>query len=373
MNDSVHHIRLLAGLEIDPGHGNAITRTLDRHQADTLASHLAGDLHRAVPEVETTMLVTAGTLLEPGEMIRPGFPAWAGLEELAETTLRERGFGARILAIGAHAGRLPHRDLQPPDTPPQGRFLALPITLICPQEQAVDLKARLESSLFERASLDPPARALLSEATGLDSVHGHLLTLADLIALQHVQLDGAGLGGFWPVVEQSLVDPDQAASHELPGGLTASWQPAQGRVTIDFFSFDQFDGDIDAYALWQRAFRTLTALLDNHAVDWRARPSDPVVADGHNATLVEPAGRFQAADGITVQHHPDVGLLAWSVVEDGRLIHVYPLNAESVNRVMNDFAERGLHRFDDRHRVHHDPESGKLLPANDPATDSTTP
>lgn len=362
MTDSVHHIRLLAGLEIEPG--QAPTRVLDRHQADTLAGHLAEDLHRVAPEVEQAMLVLGGSLLEPTELIRPGFPAWQGLEELADATLRERGFAPRILAIGAHGNRLPHATLQPPEQAPQGRMLALPMTLICPAEQTEALQKKLEEVLFEQGSIHPPALALLKQAAGLDSVHGQLLTLADLIALQHVQLDAAGLGGFWPVAEQALVEPDSAQSHELPGGVLAHWRPEGSCVDIDFLTLDQHGGPNDVYALWMRAFRTLTALLDSHGIGWQAQPSDPVMYDPESCSMIEAAGECDAANSVTVQQHPDIGLLAWTVVEDGRLLHIYPLSPESTERVMSDLAARGLEHFDQCQQVHSDPATGRLKPAS---------
>lgn len=362
MSEAVHHIRLLVGLEtqlVEP-----MSRTLDRSQAESLGEHLATDLHRVVPQVENALLVLGASLLEPFEVMQPDFPAWQALESLAEPTLRERGFAPGVLAIGAHAGRMPHADLQPPKRPPQGQFVTLPMLLICPADEGEALKQVLEDRLFEQGSIDPPARACLSEAAGVDSVHGQLLTLADLIALQNVQLDAAGLGGFWPVVEEVLTRPDSERRHDLPGGCQARWSPQSGRVEIPFVSFDQFDGDIDDYALWLRAFRTLATLLDTHGIDWHAEPETPVVFDPDTSTMIDSAGRCKAAEGITAHHHPDIGLLAWTVVEDGRLMHLYPLRPESADRVMRDLATRGLTRFDASQQVHTDPETGRLRPAS---------
>ncbi|RFF29079.1 hypothetical protein [Wenzhouxiangella sediminis] len=361
MNESVHHIRLLAGLEIQPG--ESPRRTLDRHRAEQLAGHLATDLQRVVPSVDSCMLVLGASLFEPFELMRPGFPAWCALEDLAQSTLRERGFEPRILAIGSHRSQMPHEQLQPPAESPQGQFIALPMTLLCPAEQADSLKEQLEEALFERGSIDPPARALLAEAAGVDTVHGQLLTLADLVALQHVQLDSAGLGGFWPVVEQTLVEGDRDHQHELPAGLTARWDARTRRIELPFTSLDQFDGEPDDYALWLRAFRTLTTLLDSHGIAWQAHPAGPVVFDEDYSAMIESTGATGHPDGITVHHHPDIGLVAWTVVEDGRMMHIYPLRPESANRVMRDLAARGLTRFDATDQLHTDPETGRLRPA----------
>jgi hypothetical protein len=361
MNESVHHIRLLAGLEIPPGQSGG--RCLDRRQAERLAGQLAADLQRVVSGVDDGMLVLGAGLFEPFELMRPGFPAWRALEELSGSTRREGGFEPGILAIGAHQRRMPDPRLQPPDAPAQGQFLALPMSLLCPPEHAQALRAALEEALFERGSIDPPARALLEESIGLETVHGQLLTLADLIALQHVQLDGAGLGGFWPVVEQVLVDTDTDREHALPGGLEARWNASANRVEVPFFSLDQFRGGIDDYILWLRALRTLTTLLDSHAIDWLAQPLDPVVFDADYGSMIESAGPSAGADGITVHHHPDIGLVAWTVVEDSRMMHIYPLRPDSANRVMRDLAARGLPRFDATRELHVDPETGRLRPA----------
>ncbi len=360
MSEKLHHIRLLAGLEIQPG--QVFARTLDRHQADRLAGFLANDLSRAVPEVSSAMLTVGGSLLEPAELIRPGLPAWAALESLAETTLRERGFEPRIMAVGAHRGRLPQAGLQPPSAPMQGQFAALPLLLSAPAARADAMRSKLEENLFERAGIDPPARALLDEQLGLQSVHGQLLTLADLVALQHVQYDSAGLSGFWPLVRTAIFPDKETADSELPAGLSARIA-ADGGVLIDFLSYNQcIDQGLEP-ALWQRAFRLLVALLDVHRVSWQLRPLEPVVHDPDQQLMIEVSGASSAPAGVTVHQHPDIGLLAWSVVEDGRLMHLFPLSAEAINRVLADLATRGLARFDDQQRVNVDPETRYLKPA----------
>lgn len=360
MSEKVHHIRLLAGLEIQPG--QSFERTLDRHQTERLAGFLASDLRRTVPEVSAAMLTVGGCLLEPAELIRPGLPVWSALESLSESTLRERGFEPRIMAIGAHRGRLPEPGLQPPSTPVQGQFITLPLLLSGPAEHTEALRSDLEEKLFERAGIDPPARALLNETLGLQSVHGQLLTLADLVALQHVQYDSAGLGGFWPLVRSAIFSEDETVDSELPGGLSARIETDQ-QVLIDFLSYNQcVDHDLDP-ALWQRAFRVLTALLDAHQVNWRLQAKAPVRHDPDQNLMIEISGRSSAPPGVTVHQHPDIGLLAWSVVEDGQLIHLFPLSAESINHVLADLAARGLTRFDDQQRVNVHPRTRHLRPA----------
>jgi len=362
MSQSLHHIRLLAALELEVG--LAGPRTLTRTQAEKLAGELGSDLQRAVADVAGGMLAVAGSVFEPGELLRPQFPVWSSLGALVMTAVREQGFEPRIMAIGSHNGRMPHAELQPPDSAPVGQFVALPMVLLCPKAAGARIENALEHALFESASIGPPARALLSEAIGLDSMHGQLLTLSDLVALQHVQFDAVGLSPFWALIERLLIEPERAAGAELPAGLRARWQPDKAIVDIDFKTFDQSQQPLDDYIVWLRAFRTLTALLDTHTIGWQVHTVDPVVLDVRHNLLIESVGPAHGRNGVTAQRHPDLGLVAWSVVEDGRLIHLYPLEPQAAESTLQDLITRGLPHLDDRPIVHHDPDSGRLLPAD---------
>src|SRR5690625_2581048 len=134
MTEQLHHIRLLAGLEIESGHH--IRHTLERARGAHVRGHLAEDLRRHVPEVVQCLLVCDGAIFEPFELMRPGFPVWKALEDLASATLRERGFEPGLLSLGAHSGRMPDKALQPPDATVSGQLVALPISLACPADQA---------------------------------------------------------------------------------------------------------------------------------------------------------------------------------------------------------------------------------------------
>src|SRR5690625_4990876 len=129
MTEQLHHIRLLAGLEIESGQN--IRRTLERAQAEQLAAHLAEDLHRHVPEVDQTLLVCAGAIFEPFELMRPGFPVWRTLEDLASSTLRERGFAPGLLSLGAHSGRMPDKALPPRSTRLNSSHVAISYAVFC--------------------------------------------------------------------------------------------------------------------------------------------------------------------------------------------------------------------------------------------------
>jgi hypothetical protein len=336
VSSALHHIRLVAGFEVKPGPTGH--RQIERDQCEALAAALAQDLARIAPDASQAMLVVGGSLLAPNELLRPGWPPWEALGDLARPVIRERGAGSQVLAIGAHKERLPDARLAGFNQSAGGQFLAIPMLLISDQDLD-ELRRDLEEKLFETGGVHPPARAALAQASALEIVHGQLLTLADLIALQHVQMDAAGLGGFWPVVEQLLLEPHQNARFDLPAGLAAAWSADPARVEIEFLSLDEFDGQGDDYALWLRALRSLCALLDAHRVSWHVRSQLKRADDGQY--LIEVLESAAGPDRLSQIQHPDCGLVAWSKVEDGRQSNYYPLSSQGMRALATRFAESG--------------------------------
>ena len=358
VSDELFPHRLLASLEVMPG--TPCRRSLSRRQCETLAQALATDLARTVPAAADGLLVVGGSLLEPAELLRPGWPVWQALQDLAAPLLRQgRGHG-ELLAVGG-APELPDARLQAPDQAPAGALLAIPMLLI----SETDLSAVLEAELFERGSLHPPARAELAQSAQLSTQHGQLLTVHDLMALQHVQLDSAGLGGFWPLLEQLLMDPERDASVTLPAHLQAQWHAARRQCVLTFETppaFRQRTGeDMNAYVLWQRAYRSLLALTEAHALAVQTEPQPPLRAgDGADTACWQRPAQAQDADGVTEHSHPSLGPIAWTEVRDGQRCDWYALNRTGLLELAQRFrAEPTLSRPE---RLCYNPDSLELEP-----------
>ena len=345
MIEKTHHIRLLAGFELEPRPG--MTRLLDRELSQALAQALARDLSRVCPEAERGMLVLGGSLLEPAELLRPGDPAWNALADLSRPVVRERGFNSQVLAIGSHQGQTPDRRLSGAQSDPQGAFLALPILLIVDADEAEAINRSLEATLFEKGSIDPPARALLGEQAGINTVHGQLLTRNDLLAIQHVQMDTAGLGAFWPLVENILIESGQDHELTLPGALTARWEADEQRVSLPFSTLDESAQDLDEYAQQLAAFRAIQSLLALHGITWSCRNAQS--GDDLPTDQIRETGRSEeTTDGVTMQLHPACGLIAWTVCRAGQLEHWYPLSPAGFQQLQQDIQglELPVHRHE---------------------------
>lgn len=328
MIESPHHIRLLAAIEVSAPAAKA-HRTLDRSQADALAGAVAEDLAHVVPAVACGRLMLGGCLLEPTELLRPGFPAWQALESLPGSAQATPG----IVAVGSHRGRMPAAALEAPPGLPAGAMLAVPLLLTVPHAEADALESTLEQELFERAALRPPSLAQIA-ATGFQPIHGQLMTANDLLALVRVQLAAAGLDPFWPPVEHALVEPDNPRSFELPAGLTADY--GQDGLRFHFRPFRPAGQDAADYILWMRAFRQTTALADAHGVPWQIETgldSDP------RGWLVDDRGPDAGPDRAVAQSDADTGVIAWSVCRDGFHTDCYPLTSGAAQRLQRQLAD----------------------------------
>ena len=359
MTSDCHDIRLLAGFEIEPA--SVSGRALSREQTSQLAVALADDLARAVPGVEHSVLMAAGSLLEPLELLRPGLPAWDAMLDLSTAIMQAQTGSCQVVAIGTHGGRWPDRRLAPPDRQPQGRFVGLPLLLRVPAA-AAELEERIERELFERGGVTPPARALLEQFSGAQSVHGQLLTVNDLLALQHVQMDTAGLSAFWSVIEQILLVPDETRHFDLPLGLGARWNGPEQQLEVAFVIFDRFDGLPEHDPAWQRAYRTLTRLADAHGLSWQACCDPDLSLDSSGHMLTQEAGQTACPDGLTEHGDAMLGLIAWTLVEQGRMRHLYPLSAEAASRQRPQLLAR-FERVERMDRLPHNGQPPRLCPA----------
>jgi len=351
MYQKTHHIPILAGFEIKPD--PQFRPILDKQAVESIAHALATDLARCLPTESPSLLVVGGVVAEPSQLLQPGLGVWLALEQLSKPVIRDQGLHSGVLAIGAHQGLMPDDRLNLDHGHVTGQFMCVPMLLVTSVEDGPSVEAHLETHLFEFGSINPPARAALSEHANLESIHGQLLTLNDLMALQRVQLDAAGLSGFWDVIEIALLHSEHAHDLKLPGQLTAQWSGSDRMLLIDFLTLDQWLAtstsnleSVSSYLLWLRAYRTLTVLADSHNISWTVTTHPPSVIDESRQCVIEtsvvPSEIVNQMANLTQHMDPSIGLVAWSLIEDGRLIHLYPMTVESIKQLQEDFNQRDL-------------------------------
>src|SRR5574337_1264898 len=206
-------------LALEPVAGQSAARmTLSRDEAAELAQWVAADLLGLVPEVEHARLVLAGALFDPVELLRPGFPVWATLDELARRV--PSGQLENVVAFGNRDGNMPVPALEPSATYAEGPMRLLPISLLAPSALADELSGQLEIQLVGRGEAGARTADWLMRTLGIRLEHLRYLSRDDLLALTCVQYEHVNLAPLWALLETALLTPQREESTMSARGLS---------------------------------------------------------------------------------------------------------------------------------------------------------
>ena len=221
-------------LALEPVTGESpMPMTLGRDDAAELAQLVAADLLGLVPQVENARLVLAGALFDQVELLRPGFPVWAMLDELA--CRLPRGTLESVVAFGSHEGHMPAAELEPSANYADGPMRLLPVSLLAPANLAGDLSTQLEIQLVGRGEAGVKTADWLMRILGVRLEHVRYLSRNDLLALTCVQYEHVNLTPLWALLETALLTPERdestmsarGLSLRYAGGTVLAQSPAQ--------------------------------------------------------------------------------------------------------------------------------------------------
>lgn len=357
MSKTVH---ILATIETDPtrfrGERPASPGLPGRTACDQLLSHLAADLARVFPEIERCDLAVAGALYDQTQIVRPGYPVHAALDDLLSPGPAAAAHGRKRLAAAASDdGAMPDPRLQPDRSNPPGLLLSLPLSVGGDPGLVEPLAEAMEHRFLEQGQLSAHAARAVEAQFGIAVNHARFMTLTDLLALLRLQLEHFGFLPLWELLYAALTDAPGPVAAEARQGQCFEWR--EGAVHGAFQTFDQWaahdplsagDGADESlaagYAQWMREYRQYLTTLGAHAV--------PVVQ--HAASLdgealesgfyVEPSANEPAPGAAELTEHscPDLGVVAVSVVHAGRQHNYYPLTPAGLNDLHAAIRSRGL-------------------------------
>lgn len=272
MSDLLHFPAVLA-LELAPGTRTA-QLTFERDAAAAFASKIAADLHRLLPGAEAATLAVAGALYDPAQLLRPGWPIYAALGELAER--RPQSEDAHIIAFGASDGRMPVEALAPEAALASGSLLLIPWLLLGPSALIQELGARMEQDFFARGEAGGHTADFAMRVLPLQLEHARYLTRHDLCALTSVQLEQAGFGALWELLETALLAPDD--THEALSARGRHWRCANQAIHTGSPAYDDWLAQLGhtlapaarthAYAGGLFELRQYAAALAAHGLRW---------------------------------------------------------------------------------------------------------
>ncbi len=339
-------------LALEPVAGEAPARTtLSRDEAAELAGLVALDLRGLVAQVDMARLALVGALFDQVELLRPGFPVWATLDELARRV--PRGTLDNVVAFGSHQGHMPAQPLQPSALYAEGPMRLLPMSLLAPAAQAEELSAQLEIQLVGRGEAGTRTADWLMRTLGIRLEHVRYLSRNDLLALTCVQYEHVNLAPLWTLLEAALLSPQRAEAVVSARGLALRYEAGVVLVQspTQWLAAQRGDPAERAYAFAGMVFelRQYAALLEAHQLPLQLQPAGPGPVEATSGYLLEtvaPADPLLDPPKMFAHEAAGLGVVAISVAQrdqGGRsrmLAHGYPLQPRALGTLLSRLADR---------------------------------
>lgn len=271
-------VNILGAMALELRGGSPVERaSLGQEEAGKLIGLVARDLARLAPEAEKLQLVSVGAHYDPVELLRPN---WALHRELYELAARAPGESAgRVIAFGAHEGRLPGH-LDPSPELFGGPMRLVPFVLSGDAQIIGRLGEMFETELIERGMVGTETGLNALAYFGMQIEHARYMTAHDLAAMLVVQYEHAGLAALWPLLWTALQAPESEDWLDAPPEPLIHYTGGVARIAG--FELEDWqrhyhpdaptDTDEDRQKLerqfrfFQARQRQIAALLDAHGV-----------------------------------------------------------------------------------------------------------
>ena len=250
MTDPIRLLRGALALELRPGIAPRLTG-LDLATTSEVAAFVARDLARFAPGADAHALGVAGVLLDPVELLRPGWPVRTALGNLLATAP-----GPAEGRVVAFAGDGLPEALWPDPVHADGPLRLLPWVLRGPLSTLEPVSHALEATLLDTGMAPADLALALQAAIGVPIEHVRYLTGHDLAALMAMQYEHAGLGNVWPLIEAAIYGDAGEAWLDAPPEPLVRMVEGKARIA-------RVDGaDIHV----QRRMRQMKAVLEAHGI-----------------------------------------------------------------------------------------------------------
>jgi len=343
---SLHALPAVLALELAPGAHPRRLR-LSRDEAAELAALVAEDLHALVPEVAQARLTLAGAVFDAVELLRPGFPVWATLDELARRV--PRGQLENVVAFGHHDGRMPAQPLEPDPAFADGPMRLLPLSLLTPEPLAEALSERLEVELVGRGEAGARTADWLMRTLGVRLEHARYLSRNDLLALTCVQYEHVNLAPLWQLLEAAMLTPYRPESTLSARGLAVRYADGKAWMQSPAQWLATQDGELaersHAFAGAVFELRQYAALLHAHGLPLQLDAASATAALGWLAETVAAADPQLGEPALFAHEAPGLGVVAVTVAQRGPgrahvLAHAYPLESSALGALVTALADR---------------------------------
>jgi len=218
-----------------------------------------------------------------------------------------------------------------------------------PAEQIDPLAKQMEHVFLEKGQVSAHCAKALESQFQVSVNHARFMTITDLNALLRLQLEHYGFLPLWELLDVAISTPEKDLAVRTPNGLMFKWQ--NDAVHSFFETFDwwaQHGGGKNkasddqqlqsAYSNWTREYRRYLTMLTAHGINVSQHLPGMDETALTNTFLLEESTMIpkKSAAGVTAHNADDLGVIAVTVVHEGRQMNFYPLEASGLN---------DLHRF----------------------------
>ncbi len=204
---------------------------LQQADAAALAELLGRDLGALVPAVRDLDLAMAAVHFDPAEVLRPGWPLHARLNELRQRA-PQHAQGPRVIALGADAqGDVPEM-LRADVAMRDGVLRVLPFVLGGDADIVANVSQALEDNLLD-LGMAKADTALHAQDTFVAKIeHARYLTVYDLAAMTGLQYRNQGLEHVWDLLETTLLAPDADAWLDMSPEPLVRYSGREARMAL---------------------------------------------------------------------------------------------------------------------------------------------
>jgi hypothetical protein len=340
-----------------------------------MLAHVASDLKALLPDISRCSMIAAGALFDQTQVLRPSFPVFRALEDVS-TCESASQFKPGLVSIGARDGKMPSDDLQPLPDIPLGPLQLLPVVIQGPEDLVGELGQAMEYRFMEEGQLSAHSAAWLETAFGISVNHARLMTLTDLSAMLRMQLDHFGFLPLWELLDAALSDSAGPFSVRTPSGQEFIWKEHAVHTVFETFDSWAICGQgariaaerqalSAAYGDWTREVRQYLTTLRAHGLDVRFHlPGDDKPLDG--TFLMERSESKPGTGDSTITEHSysELGTIAVTVRNDGRVENYYPLCSGGLNDIQAHIRSQvpGVHSVAFPGTILHDEITRRLIP-----------
>jgi hypothetical protein len=357
--EDILHQHILVAIETDATryHGEQASRPglLSRARAEQMLAHLSTDLAMLLPNLNQCTLTLAGALFDQTQVLRSGYPVFAAMQVLLQSSYQGQPFHPRLLSLGAdEAGRMAMPDLQPDKAIPPGLLQLLPLLASGPPGIVREQIETAEHLFLEKGQVSAHTATALQADFGISVTHARFMTLTDLNAMLRLQLEHFGFLPLWELLNAALNQSTQTLAVNTGKELALEWRDDAVCAQFETFNYWATQGggrNIPAsnmrlarhYEEWTREYRQYLTMLQAYGVAVRQYlpgQAEPLTSSFFIENVDENVR--PGAASVTEHSAAELGTVAVSVVDGNNLVNYYPLRAEGLNDLHRAIHEAGL-------------------------------